>query len=201
MEGAIGDLRALNKLLLVRPVTQADRQSRIELLEDTATTTGSYNAFSQFFNGLPAEEMKSIRSSALHMLWRFFPQQSEDLKDKIGNAEDPGDGIIYDGHTIENAKSVLRDLHHAWSNMRGNSSCPRPPQLPDMAMICLVLTGMQQQALLEDFLDHDIVDEDLPLDRSRIREILKAEHSKYASMFLSEQYRAVPRKWNEVFIW
>ena len=197
MEGTIGDLRATNKLLLVRPDTQADRQSRIELLEGTATTTRSYYAFTQFFSGLRAEEMESIRSSALHILWQFFPPQSEELKEKIGNAVDPGDGLIYDGQTIKNAKSILKDLHHAWGNKRGNSSCPRPPELPDMAMICLILTGMQQQALLEDFLDHDIVDENLPLDRSQIGKILKEEHSKYAPIFLSEQYRAVPRKWTE----
>lgn len=197
MEDTIGEVRAVNKLLLVRPVTQADRQSRIELLEGTATTTRSYNAFTQFFNGLRAQEMGGIRTSALDKLWQFFPPQSEDLKGKIGNAVDPGDGLIYDGQTVENAKSILKDLHDAWCNMRGSSSCPQPPRLLDMAMICLVLTGMQQQTLLEDFLDHDIVDENLPLDRSQIGKILKAENSKYASVFLSEQYRAVPRKWHE----
>ena len=197
MEDTIGEVRAMNKLLLVRPITQADRQSRIELLEGTATTTQPYNAFSQFFDGLRAEEMECIRPSALDMLWQFFPPQSEDLKDKIGNADDPGDGLIYDGQTIENAKSILKDLHQAWCNMRGNLSGSRPPRLLDMAKICLVLTGMQQQALLEDFLDHDIVDENLPLDRSQIEKILKTEHSEYVPIFLSEQYRAAPRKWED----
>lgn len=194
MEDRIGQLHAQNKVLLVKPDKQKHRRSKIDILE---VALQPYHAFTQFFNDLHTEEMDSLRSLALDILWQHFPPCLEDLKDKVGNVGEPGDGLLYDDRNIEEARSILRDLHHAWSNMGQNPSCPRPPKLPNMAMICLVLNGMQQQGLLEDFLDHGVVDEDLPIERIAIERVLKEEHAKYASRFLAEQYRAVPRKWDE----
>lgn len=154
-----------------------------------------YNAFSEFFNGLRKEETGRVRSSALELLWRYFPPCSEHLAGKVGNADDPGDGLLYDGQQIEEAKSILRHLHHAWSNREDICKDSSPPNLPDMAMICLILTGMQHQHLLEDFLDKNVLDKDLPMKREEVEAILVGGNREYAFTFYTEQHRAVPRKW------
>ncbi|KAL8727656.1 MAG: hypothetical protein Q9166_005892 [cf. Caloplaca sp. 2 TL-2023] len=189
----IDDLHAQNKILLVRPTEEAGR--KLKKKELLGSTTQPYNAFLEFFSGLQLDGTTDIRSSVLQELWSHFPQWGE-LDGKVGNAEDPGDGLLYDEDWIAKAKSVLGDLHKAWSAHSNPSTFP-PPSLPDMAKICLILTGMQQQHLLEDFLEHQVVDEDLPIEKPKVQEILKNAHANYASLFYTEQRRVVPRQWDE----
>ncbi|KAL8799867.1 MAG: hypothetical protein Q9182_005574 [Xanthomendoza sp. 2 TL-2023] len=77
------------------------------------------------------------------------------------------------------------------------SAFPPPPSLPAMAKICLILTGMQQQHLLEDFLEHQVLDEDLPMEKPKVQGILQNGHANYASLFYTEQHRVIPRQWDE----
>ncbi|KAL8901250.1 MAG: hypothetical protein Q9207_005296 [Kuettlingeria erythrocarpa] len=118
------------------------------------------------------------------------------LDGKVGNAEAPGDGLLYNDEWIVRAQSVLRDLHRAWSAKLDPAMFPLPG-LSEMAKICLILTGMQQQNLLEDFLEKNVVDKDLPIERPMVQEIPKDGHADYASLFYTEQRRVVPRKWDE----
>lgn len=188
----IGDLRAQNKIL-VRTTEETGR--RLKKNDLSGGTIQPYNAFAQFFNNMRLEDIADIRSSALQQLWSHFPQWDM-LDGKVGNAEDPGDGLLYNEEWIVKAQSVLRDLHRAWSAKLDPAIFPLP-RLPEMAKICLILTGMQQQHLLEDFLEKNVVDEDLPIERPMVQEILQDGHADYVSLFYTEQRRVVPRKWDE----
>ncbi|KAL8838707.1 MAG: hypothetical protein Q9176_004947 [Flavoplaca citrina] len=159
--------------------------------------TQSSNAFSQFFNNLQTIDPQDVRSKALDMLWRFFPEPRVPLDRVVGNAEDPGDGILYDEKEVDRVKAILQHLHQAWCNIEDSSICPAPPELPHMAKICLVLTGMQRRDLLKDFLDKKVLDDHLPMEKHKIEEVLAKENKEYAAKFSTEQYRAVTRTWDE----
>ncbi|KAL8833348.1 MAG: hypothetical protein Q9176_008025 [Flavoplaca citrina] len=188
----IDDLHAQTKLLH-RYGDEAGRS--VKKNELPGTTTQPYNAFIHFFTGLQANTTTDVRSSALQELWNHFPRW-EKLHGKVGNAEDPGDGLLYDEDRIAKAKSILEDLQKAWSIQLDCTTFP-PPSLPAMAKICLILTGMQQQHLLEDFLEHQIIDEDLPMEKPKVQEVLQNGHANYVSLFYTEQRRVVPRQWDE----
>lgn len=64
-------------------------------------------------------------------------------------------------------------------------------------MICLILTGMRQRQLLEDFLSREVTDAALPMPKEQIEKILSSDNCKYASTFYTEQFRAAPRRWDE----
>ena len=131
---------------------------------------------------------------ALNLLWEHIPN-IEDLDGKVGNAEDPGDGRMYSNEEVTKTTSVLKTLYQAWQE--AGKSAP-PKNLREMAKICLVLTGIKQPELLEDFIDSDIVDEHLgTLQKERVQTILKSHHAECARTFIVEQYRAVPRDWKE----
>ncbi|KAL8704100.1 MAG: hypothetical protein Q9201_002734 [Fulgogasparrea decipioides] len=191
----IAELQASNKALLETSTKQANLHSKKRNL--LADRTQSHNAFSDFFNKLPVDDPQNVRSQALEILWRHFPQPRESLEGMVGNAVTPGDGLLYDIEQIDEAKELLKHLHQAWHNLNDKTMCPSPPNLPDMAKICLVLTGMQQRHLLKDFLDNSVRDSDLPMEKHRIEQVLGMENSRYASTFFTEQYRAVPRTWDE----
>ena len=187
-------MHAQLKLLLIGSAEQVDRQAKKDnILESTAQP---YKSFSESFKSLDKQDRQSARASALDLLWSFFPC-CQDLEGYVGNAEHPGDGYIYDSDRVTKAKSVLQDLHLAWKNMEDWQKCPPPPTLPEMGQICLILTGMQRQHLLEFFLDRSIVDGNLPLEKKEIEEVLNGDHANYALTFFTEQYRAVPRQWDE----
>lgn len=119
------------------------------------------------------------------------------MEDKVGNRDDPGDGLVYDSDRVAKAKSILQNLHQAWTNLEDWSECPPPTRLPEMGQICLILTGMRRQYLLEDFLDSGIVDGTLPMNKEDIGRVLKGDNANYTLTFFTEQYRAVPRAWDE----
>ena len=93
---------------------------------------------------------------------------------------------------------MLETLRRAWLDAGDSAPCPPPENLREMAKICLVLAGMKQPQLLEDFVDSNIVDKDLgTLQKERVQTILRNHHSLCAATFVAEQYRAVPREWKE----
>ena len=193
MEDTIGKLNAQLKILLVEPSrTAADRQDSVRRDVDQP-----YHSFCQFFEKLKTEEKGNIRCLALEALWGQFRDPLPDLDGKVGNAEDPGDGLLYGLEHINRANALLKDLHQAWTNMEDYSSYPPPEKLPRMGMICLILMGVRQQRLLEDFLNSEICDDDLHLSRAKLQEVLRGQHLDCAGTFLSEQYRAKPRLWDD----
>ena len=160
----------------------------------------AYDSFCQFFNKLRADEKANLPGLALDMLWEHFRQWHGsifDLTDKVGNAEDPGDGLLYGPEHIDRANAFLRLLHQAWSNMEDSPHFPPPKILLKMGRICLILAGMGQLQLFEDFLHNGICDDDLHLSRDQLLHVLQDQHADYMGTFLSEQYRAKPRSWDE----
>ena len=194
VSNTIGKLHNILKVVRVGSAKQAGRAIRRESVLKGASKT--YNAFAQHLNNITPSETQKVSSSALQILWEHFPHWA-DLDGKVGNAEDPGDGLMYDADRVTDAKSILQDLHKAWLNADALAGFPPPPKLPEMGKICLILTGMQQQRLLEDFLLSGWVDGDLPLRKQQLEETLKGQNIHYAASFYSEQHRAVPRKWEE----
>ncbi|KAL8916481.1 MAG: hypothetical protein Q9172_006291 [Xanthocarpia lactea] len=189
----IEQLQAQSKILLGTSANQAHPQSKKRLLLEGHTQ--SSNAFSDFFNNLQAIDPQDVRSDALEMLWRFFPESR--VRRDVGTAEDPGDGILYNENEVDEGKAILQRLHQAWCSIEDSVMCPAPPELPNMAKICLVLRGMQRPGLLKDFLDKKVLDDHLPMERHKIEEVLAKENKEYAAIFSTEQYRAVTRTWDE----
>ena len=197
-ENTIGNLNAQLKILLVEPARTQDRQNRV--LDVRRGVTEPYRNFCQFFEKLKTEEKGDIRNLALGKLWEQFRQSHvalPDLEGKVGNVEDPGDGMLYGPDHVDHANVLLKDLHQAWTNMDDYPSYPPPEKLTKMGMICLILTGMGQQKLLGDFLDSGICDDDLHLPRDRLQQVFRGDHLDYVGTFLSEQYRAKSRPWGE----
>lgn len=194
MSDTVRKLHNILKVVRVGSAKQTDRAKRKEDVLKGASET--YNAFARGLNSLTPSQTHNVRSVALQLLWERFPRWG-DLDGKVGNAEDPGDGLMYDAGHVAQAKSILQDLHKAWLDAAALANIPPPPRLPETGKICLILTGMDQQRLLEDFLDDGCVDGDLPLEKQRIGKILKGQNIRYAASFYWEQHRAVPRKWEE----
>ena len=152
----------------------------------------------EFLDKLSAVERHRLRLAALDLLWNSFPRIDHfHLEGKVGNFEDPGDGLFYDEENVRNASSVLDDLCSAWNSLGDEVASPCPIGLSQMAKICLILNGMQQASLLDSFIDSGIVDSDLPLSPSRLESILKGSNGIYVQVFLAEQYRAISRHWPE----
>ena len=191
----IGSLNKQLKVLLVDSSKHLDRQTKKkDVLEGT---NQAYNTFKEFFDKSNIQAGQPFRSSALKLLWRHVPK-IEGLDGKVGNAEDPGDGIMYSDDEVTKTASILETLYKAWLDAGTSVPCPVPENLPDMAKICLVLAGIKQPELLEDFIDSNIVDKHLgTLQKEQLETILKSHHADCARTFAVEQYRAVPREWKE----
>lgn len=190
----ISKLQNILKVIRVGSAKQVDRESKKRGVIAGASNT--YDTFCERLNGIALSQQHQLRTSALQLLWENRPHW-KDLEGKVGNAEDPGDGLMYDEERIANAKSILEDLHTAWRNADTLKQSPPPPKLLDMAKIYLIVSGMQRQGLFEDFLESDYNDNDLPLEKRRLETALKGPNKHFASAFFSEQYRAVPRMWEE----
>ena len=186
-------LNNLSKIVLGPSAKQRkDREKRIKLaLEDVSETQ---KMFIQRFRRVP--QGKSVLPLALNILWEHF-KSPFNLKNNVGNADNPGDGILYDQEHVAQADGVLHDLVAAWRKTEHLAQSPPPPQLENMSKICLILTGMEQQGLLLDFLHNGITDSDLRVDKQKLEEILTEEHRRYAALFYTEQYRAMPREWSD----
>lgn len=173
---------------------QDDRdQRKLHVLEEASKT---YNAFAKEFTAISPSQTQDVLSIALKMLWKHFPGRPG-LENKVGNPENPGDGLLYNGEYVTQAKSVLQDLDKAWRNTESVAHISPPLQLPDMSKICLILTGMQRQDLLVCFLESRLSDSDLCLDEQKLRDILTEERHHEATLFYTEQFRAKPGEWVE----
>lgn len=190
----ISKLQNALKVIRVGSAKQVDRESKKRGVISGASST--YHTFCERLNGIALSQQHQLRTSALQLLWENRPHW-KDLEGKVGNAEDPGDGLMYDEERVANAKSILEDLHTAWRDADTLKKSPPPPKLLDMAKIYLIVSGMQRQGLFEDFLESDYIDNDLPLEKRRLETALKGQNNHFASAFFSEQYRAVPRMWEE----
>ena len=191
MGEAMKQLNSVSKIVRGPSAKQEDRDKRKTLvLEGTSKTQST---FSQGFSAVAQGE--NVLQLALDMLWDHFPDRLP-LDNRVGNPENPGDGILYDQEHVAQAEQVLRDLVAAWRKAKHLAHIS-PPNLENMSKICLILTGMQQQGLLLDFLHNGLTDSDLRLDRQKLEEILTEKHRPYAALFYTEQYRAMPREWPE----
>ena len=190
----ISTLQNLLKVIRVGSAKQVDRESRKQDVLSRASIT--QNNFSEYLNSVATSQPHQLRARALQLLWDNIPQW-KDLDGKVGNAEDPGDGLMYDNERVAKAKSILEDLYTAWNDADASGKSPPPPKLLEMAKIYLIVSGMKRKGLFEDFLESDFVDKDLPLEMRQLEATLKGQNFDYASTFFSEQYRAVPRAWEE----
>ena len=128
--------------------SMTDQQQGEILIEETSKTTLS-EQFNAYFQQNHFKNKRDFLSSTLDLLWQHFPER-KDLEGKIYNPDDPGDGLIYDQPQIQEAKSILTDLHRSWSAAEIRRGLPSAaPRLPELAKICLILGGMHQQKLLE----------------------------------------------------
>ncbi|KAL8872907.1 MAG: hypothetical protein Q9174_001544 [Haloplaca sp. 1 TL-2023] len=188
----VQQLHAQKKIL----VDTSDKQQTLQTTKRDLLKgrTESSNAILEIFDQVDATDPRKVRSCALDWLWRFFPNTQFSLH-VVSNAEDPGDGHLYGEELVDEVKNILETLYETWSRILDHSRCPAPPELPNMAKICLVLKGMQQRHLLEDFLDNKVVDNDLPKEKDEIEDIFVGDNKKYAPKFYTEQRRAFVRTW------
>ena len=151
------------------------------------------------------EERRSIQFGTYPLLWEEFPPRL-DLNGNVGNADDPGDGKVYNQGSIQQASQVLKAFYDAWSEaaIRADDANPASPDMlrkvgkvPNMARICLVLRGMKQERLLDCFCEASKDDKNLPLKVETMRTIFDPDHADHAKTFSTEQYRAVCRTWND----
>ena len=175
-------------------VKQQTRRAPVQTVIEDARQRST--AFAVYFKRRHTEEAQAFRTATLQMFWSFFPK-IHGLEGRVGNPDDSGDGHVYNAEQVEEASKMLKELYHHWHQMQAVLPCPPSQKLPDMGKICLILTGMRQQAIFEDFLDSTFNDQQLPLQIDHLKGLLKGRHSDYAELFASEQYRAVPRPWQE----
>lgn len=187
-------LNNVSKVVRGPSAKQEDRdQRKSHVLEEASKT---YNAFAKGFTAINPSQTQDVLSLALKILWKHFPGRPG-LENKVGNPENPGDGLLYNGKYVAQAKSVLQDLDQAWRKAASLAHIPPPPKLQEMSKICLILTGMQRQDLLVYFLESGLSDSDLRLDEQKLRDVLKEENHHEATLFYTEQFRAKPREWVE----
>ena len=194
MANTISRLNNVSKIVRGQSAKEEDRHNRKELVLEGASKP--YDAFVKGFSAINPSQAQNVLSIALKMLWEHFPGRPG-LENKVGNAENPGDGLLYDEQYVAQATFVLQDLDKAWRGTEILSQNPPPPQLKEMSKLCLILTGMQKQGLLADFLDSGLTDSDLRLDMQKLTGVLKEEHRPYAPLFYTEQFRAKPREWTD----
>ena len=148
------------------------------------------------FSTIVPNKSQDTLELALEIFWEHFPK-SLNLDDKVGNTENPGDGMLYNADHVAQANTILKDFVQAWRKIDGLAENPPPPKLEQMGKICLIVAGMQQQGLLLDFIGKGLSDSDLRLDRQKLDDIFTEEHRPYAASFYTEQYRVIPREWKE----
>ena len=154
---------------------------------------------------LSAAERQSIRVGTFRLLWDAFPAKL-DLEGNVGNPHDPGDGKIYDERGVQQVSDILMAFYDAWSEatMKANDVNPMSPdtihtvvKIPKMAKICLILRGMKQERLLDLFCENSKDDEHLPFKSEILKNIFDQEDADHAETFCVEQFRAIPRTWND----
>lgn len=192
------DLQNQIKTVLRDSPDQKERDSKIN--EVLHRRSKSYAVFKEVLGRMSWDERQIIRFGALPWLWKEFPPKLA-LDDKVGNPDDPGDGLVYNESDVNKAIIVLKDFYDAWSettihtNSGRSSSSPKVGQLTSMAKICLILCGMKQERLVDYFCESQKIDFHLPLSTETLERILYQDPL-HAATFATEQYRAVSRKWD-----
>jgi serine/threonine protein kinase len=189
VDETIGRLQSSIKSILVDP---EQRRLRERITGVEKTQKDHLKEFGTHIASLPVEERASLSIGSLLLFWERLPPPL----DLSGRTDvDPCDGLIFAQKDIEEAETVLRTFCEAW---KGEVPKDNPPWvlqvLPNMGRICLILNTMNRRELLEMFLNEPYNDNDLPLTKHDLRMCL-ADHD--ASVFLAEQYRAVPRNWSD----
>jgi serine/threonine protein kinase len=187
IEETIGRLQSSIKSILVDPEQRRLRE-RITGVEQTQKDR--LKEFGTHIASLPVEERAGLSIGSLPLFWERLPSPL----DLSGRTEvDPCDGLIFTQKDIEEAETVLRTFCEAW---KGEVPKDNPPWvlevLPNMGRICLILNTMNRRELLERFLEEAYNDNDLPLTPNDLH-ICLDDHD--TSVFLAEQYRAIPRNW------
>ena len=203
IKDTIGYLHSQVKTVLRGTPDQKERQKRITELAQKRLK--SYHVFFRAISQMPEAERRSIRFGVYDLLWGEFPPRL-DLNGNVGNADDPGDGKVYDHGSVQQASRILKAFYDAWSQatLQANDANPMSPdilrkmeKISDMAKICLILRGMRQERLLDHFCEKSKDDKHLPLNFETIRSIFEPDDADYAMTFFTEQYRAVCRPWND----
>ena len=181
--------------------THDQKKRRSQINELIAYRSKYYGVFFNDFSRMSSVERQKTRFGALPCLWNEFPERPS-WDEHIGSAEDPGDGHVHSVEDIHLVAFILKALYEAWSNssvqssLAKSSTTPKVAKLTEMPKICLILYGMKQERLLDHFMKMGIIDKDLPLNRSTLKEIMPDE-IEHANVFMTEQYRAVPRQWDD----
>ena len=161
----------------------------------------AYTDFKNILQRMSREERRVVRLGTLSWLWKAFPKRL-DLGDKIGNPDDPGDGLLYKESDVDMATIILKDFYAAWSETTIHispgmtASLPKVGHITSMAKICLILCGMKQERLVDYFCEAQKVDIDLPLSPEVAERILYNDPG-HAAVFATEQFRAVRRDWDD----
>ena len=179
------------------------RQKRVsEIVQERPK---SYHDFKKTIEKMSEAERRSIRFGTYRLLWEKFPPKL-DLAENVGNFDEPGDGKVYDEMTVQLVRQTLKAFHDAWqeATIKSGGAAPMSPdtmrkvgKLPEMAKICLILRGMKQERLLDDFCEESKDDKNLPLNPGVLRSMFDDEDHDHAEIFCMEQYRAICRTWNE----
>lgn len=139
-----------------------------ELLKDFNPLSKSYATFKQALKGKSLLEMQAILSGSLPVLWREFPR-IDDLKDRFENGREPEDRLIYSDIRVAKARVVLIDFYIAWwdrfrhTRPTESDTLLKVANLTQMAKICSILRGMNQERLLDAFCNSQKTDVNLPL--------------------------------------
>ena len=163
---------------------------------DAPSASEPPGAFTAFFEVPHPEDAHDFRIAAFKLLWDNFPQKKE-LQNRVANPGDPGDGLVYSIADIGQAIHVLNKFYQAWHQNQAQLPCPPPEKLQQTTKVCLVLNGMRQKGMFEDFHNIEFTDSDLPLVLSQCRQLFEPDHPNCAEIFVSEQYRVISRPWND----
>ena len=184
------------KELSLESSLQSQAPSRNEL-----ATSKSYDTSRQKLKVLSLPEKRAIDFDSLPALLQRLPYR-DDLKGKIGNQKDPGDGLVYSDREVAEAKATLHDFVDTWMESIAQDHSTKPEtsvkarKIRNMAKICLILHGMKQERLWVAFWESGRTDINLPLSQVELISILKTD-LEYASVFATEQYRIVRRDWTD----
>ncbi|KAL8794605.1 MAG: hypothetical protein Q9195_002801 [Heterodermia aff. obscurata] len=199
----IGYLHNQVRTVLRDTPDQKEREKRFT--EMSQRRPKSYHTFKRAIEKMSEAERRSIRFGTYALLWAAFPAKL-DLVGNVGNRDEPGDGKVYEKQSIKEVESILKAFYDAWSDatMNTNDIAPMSPdtirnvsKIPEMAKICLILRGMKQERLLDDFCKTSRDDKHLPFKPEGLKTIFDPEDADHAEIFCAEQYRAISRTWND----
>ena len=166
------------------------------------TPSKPFEIFRQALKVMPLSEKQAIQFDSLPASWQEFPRR-DDLRGKIGNDEDPGDGLVYADREVAEARAMLHGFYDTWVESIAQNhpmelaAFAKAGKLTNMANICLILRGMEQERLFDAFWQSGTTDTSLPLSVVELQRILKDDDLQNASIFAAEQYRIVRRDWRD----